>query len=456
MNPVPVTPMGARENQRLMLGVGWFGPAILFAALLSLIYLPTHHGDASGADRLIATIAGLYVLAFSVALVRITRGAVLRLAGSTEPIVLLGSGASAILDARIAARWRLFAVAAGATVAAAAAMAAAILGEAVAPTTYAHALADLALIANLALVGSVLVPAPGFTGWALVLAVADWRGSGPDSRIRRASRLAQALGIPMFVGFALLAGLLGDAALMVASILAALLIRMRSRWAEGHDAIARFLADRVVGDLARPIVNRAEGNEPLVSVARRAGDGGVTAIVAEGVIVGAIGPRQLVRQGRDRGVEPVAERMVALGDIPQLSASNPAAGVIPAMALHGFAFVRSPAGLGWVETSDVLAQILAGPASVAGRAVPPASARSGPLGERQHGDDDDDDTGCHGRQRQRPVRSATLGSDAKQGLADDGVRGEPGDEHRARDRQSAAHRDYQGHDAQDETRRGLE
>lgn len=378
MSQLPGASHEARPGmQRLALGTGWVGPAILLAALLSLTYLPAHAGGASGADRFIATIAALYVVGFSLALVRLTRGALLRLGGSREPIALLGSGGGAILDSRIGARWRLAAVASGTIVAVTAAVAAALVGATAPPGTYAHALATLGTVVNLALVGGVLIPTPGFTGWALVLAVADLRGSTPDTRIRRASRLAQVLGIPLFIGLALLAWLLGDAALMVASAIAATLIRTRSRWAEGHDAVTRFLARHVVGDLARPIINRADGAETFAAFARRADATGVTAIEAGGALVGAVGPRQLARRSPGSHAEPVSARMVALADIPQLSASSPAAGIVGAVARHGFAFVRGPGGLGWVEAGDVLAQILMGLGGTAGTTgADPESAAS--------------------------------------------------------------------------------
>ena len=399
MRPPPVTPIGARpETQRLALGAGWAGPAVLLAVLLSAIYLPAHAGNASAADRIIATIAALYVLGFSVALVRIARGAVLRLGGSHEPIVLLGSGADALVDPRIRPRWRLSAVAAGAIVASGVAFAAALVAESVPATTYAHALANLALMANLVLVGGVLLPTPGSAGWALVLAIVDSRGSTADTRVRMASRVAQAIGVPCFVAIALLAGLVGDVALMVVSVLAVIMIRTRCQWAVGHDAIARFLAGHLVGDFARPIDNRADEAEPLAAVARRAGAEGVTAIEAGGALIGAVGPRQLARQGRAREGERVGPHMVALADIQQLSAANPATGIVPAMARHGFAFVRGPRGLGWVEADDVLAQILEGLAAASGGPEPPASAGSGPLCERQCADDDDHETGRHRRQ----------------------------------------------------------
>ena len=378
MSQLPGAPDEARPaTQLLALGTGWVGSAILLAVLLSLTYLPTHAGNASGADGFIATIAGLYVVGFSLALVRVTRGALLRLGGSTEPIALLGSDAGVYIDPRIGAGWRLAAVAAGTIVAITAAVGAALVGASTPPGTYAHALAILGIVANLALVGGALIPTPGFTGWALVLAVADLRGSTPDTRVRRASRLARVLGIPMFLGLALLAWLLGDAALMVASVIAAVLIRTRSRWAEGHDAIARFLARHVVGDFARPIINRADGTETLAELAQRVDATGVTAIEAGGALVGAVGPRQLARRSPGSHGEPVSARMVALADIPQLSASSPAAGIVGAVARHGFAFVRGPGGLGWVEAGDVLAQILMGLGGTAGTTgADPESAAS--------------------------------------------------------------------------------
>lgn len=376
MSAQPKSPGSARPASPLVeLGVGWIAPALLVALLVWLTYLPSHAQGAGAVDRLSATVAALFVLGLSIALVRFARGALLRAAGSTEPIALLGSGSDALLDARIAARWRLLAIAGGAIVATGAAAGAAVLGETVGPTSYAHALASLALIANLALAGGVLIPAPAFTGWALVLAAVDARGATPEVRVRRASRIAQALGIPTFAGLGLIAGLLGDPMLMLAGFGAVIVIRSGSRLAEGRDAVARVLANRLVGDLARPITSHAESDDSVAAVlSRMAGTPGVTAIESGGALVGAVGPRQLAEGRRDGRDRPISDLMVPVDDLTPLSATAPAATVLLAMARHGFAVVRGADGLAYVEAEDVLGQILT--AGARGPISPPGPAKA--------------------------------------------------------------------------------
>lgn len=369
MTTPSLTTGGSRPTAPLFtLGQGWVWPVALVVLFVSLVYLPAHAANASFVDDLIATIAALYVVAMNVGLVRLVRGGILRLAGSADPIVMLGRGPEPMLDVRIRARWRLAAIGAGSVVAIAAAVAAALLVQSAGPATNAHALASLALGANLALAASALVPALGFTGWALLLAVVDAVGGPPDQRVRRAARLAQALGFPVFISLGVAAAALGDPMLMLLGLLVAMFIGMQSRLAVGQDVIARFLEPRVVGDLARPIASHAEADEAIEAVAARLPDAPVvTAVEASGALVGAIGPRQIAERDRRRPGQRAAELMVALADLVLLPASTPAAGVLAAIGRHGFALVRAPGGLAYIEADDLLAEILANLAGPAGR-----------------------------------------------------------------------------------------
>ena len=381
----------------LTLGAGWIWPAVLVALFVSLLYLPAHVANSGATDGLIATIAGLYVVAMSVALVRLVRGGVLRLAGSDDPIVLLGRGQEPVLDVRIRARWRLAAIGGGALFASATALAAAVLGETTVAATYAHALASLALGVNLALAASVLVPAPGFTGWALLLALVDAAGARPDQRVRRAARLAQALGLPIFASLGVAAALLGDPMLMLIGFMIAMFIGTQSRLAVGQDAIARFLEERVVGDLARPIASHAEADESVDAVVARLPDAwAVTAVETSGALVGALGPLQFAARDRSYAGQRASELMVALADLTLLPASMPAADVLAALGRHGFALVRSPGGLAYIEADELLSQILASLAPPA-TATEGASAQSRALDQRQGGDDHRDQAGSGSR-----------------------------------------------------------
>jgi len=365
MNAPALTTGGNRPAAGLLaLGAGWGWPAIFVALFVTLVYLPTHAEGATAADELMATIGGLYVVALSVALVRLVRGGVLRVAGSHEPIVLIGRGPEPMLDVRIRARWRLAAIGAGAVVAVAAVVGAALLGQAAAPTTFAHALAGLALGVNIALAVSVLVPAPGFTGWALLLAVVDAVGTPRDRRVRRAAGFAQAIGVPAFAAIGVAAALLGDPMLLLLGLVVSLFIGSQSGLARGQDAIARFLEARAVGDLARPLVGRADSDEPVDElVARLPHPRGVTAVETSGAIVGVLGPRQLAAHAPARRGQRVSELMVALAEVPLIPGSEPAADVLAAIGRHGFALVRSPDGPAYIEEDDLLGQILAGVAA---------------------------------------------------------------------------------------------
>jgi len=365
MNAPALTTGGNRPAVGLLaLGAGWGWPALFVALFVTLVYLPTHAEGATAADGLMATIGGLYVVALSVALVRLARGGVLRVAGSREPIVLIGRGPEPMLDVRIRARWRLAAIGAGAVVAVAAVAGAALLGRAAAPTTFAHALAGLALGVNAALAASVLVPAPGFTGWALLLAVVDAVGTPLDRRVRRAAGLAQTIGVPAFAALGVAAAFLGDPMLLLLGLMVALFIGSQSGLARGQDAIARFLEARAVSDLARPLVSRADANESVDElVVRLPRPMGVTAVETSGAIVGVLGPRQLAAPDPGHRSQRASELMVPLAEVPLIPASGPAADLLAAIGRHGFALVRSPDGLAYIEEDDLLGQILAGVAA---------------------------------------------------------------------------------------------
>lgn len=381
----------------ITLGAGWIWPAVLLALFVSLLYLPAHATNTGATDGFIAMIGALYVVAMSVGLVRLVRGGVLRLAGSDDPIVLLGRGPEPVLDVRIRARWRLAAIGGGSVVAAATALAAALLGETTVAATYAHALASLALGVNLALAASALVPAPGFTGWALILAVVDAAGARPDQRVRRAAGLAQALGLPIFAILGVAAAVVGDPMLMLIAFMIAMVIGTQSRLAVGQDAIARFLEERVVGDLARPIASHAEADESVDAVVARLPDAwAVTAVETSGALVGALGPRQFAARDRRYAGQRASELMVDLADLTLLPASMSAADVLAALGRHGFALVRSPGGLAYIEADELLSQFLASLAPPAATAAG-GCAESRALDQRQDGDDHRDQAGSASR-----------------------------------------------------------
>lgn len=344
----------------LVLGPGWVWPAVVVALLVTLVYLPGHHSTADAVDGLIASAAALYVVGLSVALVRLVRGAILRIGGSSESIVILGHGPDTATDVRIRARWRLGSTLAGTLVAVSGVALSAWLGRQADALTYAQALATLGLGANLALAAGVLVPAPGFAGWALLVALVDAAGTSADRRIRLAAQLAQVVGIPLFAGFAVAATLLGDPMLVLLGIMLTFFIATQSGLAVGRDAIARFLEGRVVADLARPLISHVDADEAVEEiVARLPAQTVVMAVETSGALVGAIGPLQLAARDRQLRGQRASELMVGLGQLPLLRASTQGTDVLPAIARHGFALVRDPEGLMYIEANDLLAQIQA-------------------------------------------------------------------------------------------------
>lgn len=434
MNSPSVAGDGRQSAAGLVaVGPGWVGPAAVVALMVSLVYLPSHHTNSSAVDGLIAVVAALYVVGLTVILVRLVRGALLRLAGSTDPIVVLGQGPETIADPRIPASWRLAAVLAGALVAAIGAGASGWLGIQANPTTYAHALATLGLAANLALAAAIVVPAPGFAGWALILALVDIAGTPFDQRIARTARLARAIGIPMLVALGLLAVALGDPMLLFLAVMLTVFIATRTGLAVGQDAISRFLEGRVAGDLARPVISHADADEAVEAVlVRLPAATVVTAVEVSGALVGAVGPAQLAGRDRKHRGQRISELMVGLAQLPLLAASTSAGDLLPILARHGFVLVRAEGGLGYVEASDLLGQIQA----AAGPSVAPGSRQStgsGALGQRDRGDHDGDPARREGRERDRPRRATTFGAEPQQDLADGGVHRERDDEDRPRE-----------------------
>ncbi len=249
-------------------------------------------------------------------------------------------------------------------------------------TTYPHALASLALGANVALAAAALVPVPGFTGWALVLAIVDGAGSPVDQRVRRAARVAQGIAFPLFVLVGIGAASIGDPMLMVTGFLLALFAWTRTDLAVGHDLIGQFLAGHVAGDVARPAMSHAEADELVGDVATRLTDATlVTLIETSGALVGAIGPRQLAGRDRRRAGQRCSEIMVSISNAPLLPASTPASALRAALRQHGFALIRVSGGLAYVEVADLLERIQAGPdgAGHSSSDRPSDDARSGFL-----------------------------------------------------------------------------
>lgn len=353
--PPPNAEQGAGP---VTLGSGWRWPATFVAMFVALFYVPGHNPTSSGGDDLVATVAVLYVLGLLVVGVRLTRGVILRVGGSREPIVLLGSGSDPLISEAIRPRWRLAAVAAGAIAPMVAAVAAGRLGALADPTTSAHLIASLVLGVSAVIAAGVLIPAPGFSGWALVLGIVDSAGARPEQRVRRAGRIARTVGVPVLFAAGFAAGLFGDPMLMILGFALGFLTWGGSQAAAAQDATERFLAAHAAGEVARPLADHAEGDEPIGDlVARLRTDFAVVTVEGGGAVLGAIGPRQLAARDAAADDKRCSDTMVPLASLRLLGPASPAVDVLPEIARHGFALVRDPDGLGYVEASDLGRQI---------------------------------------------------------------------------------------------------
>lgn len=358
MNTAAPPSHGEQPAGPVTVGSGWLWPATFVAMFVALFYVPGHNPSSAGGDNLVATIAGLYVVGLSVVGVRLIRGIILRAGGSNQPIVLLGKGPDPLTSEAGRPRWRLAAVAAGAIAPLAVALAAWQLAATADPSTYAHAIASLALSVNAVIAAGALIPAPGFAGWALVLGIVDSTGAPPDQRVRRAARIARVVGAPILLAAGSAAALLGDPMLMVLGFVLGFLTWSGSQAAAAQDTTARFLAAHTAGEVARPIVNDTAPDEQIGDLmARLRTDNAVVTVEAGGGVVGAIGPRQLAARGKLKRDERGTEAMVPLGSLRLLGPASPAVELLPEIARHGFALVTGPDGLGYVEASDLGRQI---------------------------------------------------------------------------------------------------
>ena len=349
---------GGSAGGLVTVGSGWVWPAVLAAAFLALIYLPGHNPASTGGGGLIVTVAALYVMGMTVVGVRVVRGTILRAGGSREPITLLGRGPDPLVSSALRPRIRLAAVAAGALVPLLAAFIAYRLVGLADPTTDAHAIAGLALGANAVIAAGVLIPAPGFPGWALVLAVVDAAGVTPDRRVRQAARVARLAGVPILLAAVIAASVIGHPMLMPLGFLLAFMLWSGIQATVGQDTAARFLAGHTAGEVARPVTSDASPDEPVVDlVARLRTDHDVVAIASGGGVIGALGPGQLAARGGVQRGARCEDVMVPLASLRLLGRMSPSVELLPELARHGFALVSDPDGLGYVEASDLRRQI---------------------------------------------------------------------------------------------------
>ena len=323
-----------------------------------LLWIPGHHPSSDGIQTAAAAIGTIYVLGLSVVAPRFVRGLVLRAGGAQDPIVLLGRGVDPIGAETIRARWRLAAVAASTIVSLAGSTVAAVIALLAAQESYGHALAAVAFGASLAVGAAVLVPAPGFLGWALALGLVDAFGVASERRVLAAARIAQGVGAPLLMALGTAGALLGDPLAMILGFMLALVTWTRADLAAGQDAAVRFLACHTAGDVSRPITSHVAPDQSLDDLLEGGAGSGVTLVEDDRGAVGAIGPRQIGSRGLLRRQDERSDSlMVPLAAARLIGELAPAADVLPELARNGFALVRGSDGLGYVESTALSGQI---------------------------------------------------------------------------------------------------
>lgn len=377
-------PNGTQPDGSITIGRGWQWPAVFVGLFVAIFYVPSHSQSGSGIDAVIAAAAALYAVGLSVVVPRLLRGLILRAGGSKDPIVVLGRGPDLTIAESIRPRRRLAAIAVGTVVSAGAALAAARLVLAADPATYAHATASLAVGVNAAIAAAVLVPVPGLAGWAVLLGLVDAGGTPPDRRVPRAAWLARAMGIPFLILGGIVASLLGDPMLTTVAFVLAYFTWTGTALAVGRDATTRFLSSHRAGEVGRPVISRAAPDDPLDDLLARRPTQSTVTVVENGPsgVLGAIGPRQIaahrssIRDLRCRDV------MAPLADLRPVAASVPAAELLPRIVASGFALVWGPDGPGYVEASDLAAQVRVWAAlRERGRARSGTPGRAAPAGK---------------------------------------------------------------------------
>ena len=356
-------PAGLPASAAISLGSGWLMPAALVTFLLATVYLPAHQDGASGIAGIVALAAALYAAGLVIAAPRLARSAVLRLAGRRFRVVLIGIGEDELGDPSIAGRWRMLAIAAGATVSLLTVVAALLLASRAPASAYPHAVAAVA--ANVALFSALgtLVPAPPFVGWSLVLTVLDLAGTPRAARLRRAARVGRVLATPLLVAGATLLAPLDPWMAIPLGALAVVYVWRATDLAVGRDALARFLEAHTVGQLARPPILRVRPDDAMTppTLARRR-PGGAVFVEGNGFLVVAIGTHRLRRAGTGSEGRPGAawrSVMVPLARLPWLERSEPATSLTEVLRASGVVLVAAAGEIRAVEEDALLDQAAA-------------------------------------------------------------------------------------------------
>lgn len=256
--------------RKLTLGRSWLLPAGLIALILAGSYLPAH-GVVGLLNVGAATIVALGLIAASIATPRWIRGAITDRGGN---LPLLGSEAARGDKPKESHRRQLVAVALGAAVSAVGSAGLAALLAASDPASTGHAVAIIALYANVALLLSNVIPVPLWAGWTLLLALLDARGAPAEDRVNRAVPIARGVIAVEAAAIAAVAVSSADWTLLLPATLLLWQGWMQTAIARADDMIDRYLTARRLGDVARDLSTTASPDEPPCW---RLGDGDRTA-----------------------------------------------------------------------------------------------------------------------------------------------------------------------------------
>lgn len=337
--------------------------AVLAAASLTVGYLALH-GVRGVVDLMAASIAGLGLLAASVAAPRAAGDYLRRRMGGRR-------GTSIGLQLGEAPIRRLAPQLLGVLATSSLLIGSAALARIVPAEAAGHAVAVMAVAVNGVALIANLVPLPGLAGWTLLLVALQMSGVRPSRRVPLAATVGRVA-----------AGMLGVSLIGIAFVEQQPLLLIASAtigwygWTATaamvlDDAAAWLLAGLRAGDLARPIVDHHR-EEELVDSAPEA-DNRLALVMGRSGVVGVLGPRQM-RRAAARPATRAADLMVPLHAVDVVSATTAAEQLLAQIARFGFVLVWLDGELAGADERNLLERALA--ADIRRRANPDRASRS--------------------------------------------------------------------------------
>ena len=323
----------------------WSSVGLATAGLITVGYLAAH-GVRGLIDLIAAAIAGLGLLAISVATPRIARDYVRRRMRSA-PEASLG-----LPLAESPIRWLVPQIA-GVFATSTMLIGSLSLANLVDGDRAAHAVALVVVAGNAVTLLGHLVPLPGFPGWSLLLVCLQLLGTRASRRTSLAATVGR-IGVSLIAAFIVVVGVVARQPLLLPGSVVLLWYGWSATTvAVASDAVSRLLAGVHAGDLARPIVDQY-GEDELVSAGNDPEDcDRLSLVVGRAGLLGLIGPRQIRRSARQRWVR-AADVMVPLSALHVSPATLPADQLMPQIARFGFALVWASGGLAYVDEADVI------------------------------------------------------------------------------------------------------